>query len=98
MVQFGANATSIFFSAFFLPVFLWSRTRVKAELFWQQWYFWATHCRLRPVKKAARMIHNHLDNVLTHFHHRITNAVSEGLNSKLQTVKKTPMGIATVPI
>ncbi len=74
---------------------LWSyRRKGWAELYWKQWYFWATHCRLKPVTKVARMIHNHLDNVLTYFDHRITNAVSEGLNSKIQTVKKTPMGIA----
>jgi transposase len=73
---------------------LWSyRRRGWAELYWQRWYFWATHCRLEPVKKVARMIHNHLENVLTYFDHRITNAVSEGLNSKIQTVKKTPMVI-----
>jgi transposase len=66
-----------------------------AELYWKQWYFWATHSRLKPVKKVARMIHNHLENVLTYFDHRITNAVSEGLNSKIQTIKKTPTGIVT---
>lgn len=74
---------------------LWNyRRRGWAELFWRRWYFWATHCRLKPVRKVAAMIHNHLENVLTYFDHRITNAVSEGLNSKIQTVKKTPMGIA----
>jgi transposase len=60
---------------------------------WKHWYFWATHSRLEPVVKVARMIHGHLDNVLTYFDHRITNATSEGLNSKIQTVKKTPTGI-----
>jgi transposase len=65
-----------------------------AELYWKQWYFWATHSRLKPVIQAARMIHSHLENVLTYFDHRITNAVSEGLNSKIQTVKKTPAGFA----
>jgi transposase len=74
---------------------LWSyRRKGWAELYWKQWYFWATHCRLKPVKKVARMIHRHLENVLTYFDHRITNAVSEGLNSKIQTIKKTPTGIA----
>lgn len=74
---------------------LWNyRRRGWAELYWRRWYFWATHCRLKPVRKVAAMIHNHLENVLTYFDHRITNAVSEGLNSKIQTVKKTPMGIA----
>ena len=46
---------------------------------------------LKPVVKVARMIRAHLANVLTYFDHRITNATSEGLNSKIQTVKKTPM-------
>jgi transposase len=74
---------------------LWSYQRKGwAELYWKEWYFWATHSRLKPVKKVARMIRNHLENVLTYFDHRITNAVSEGLNSKIQTVKKTPTGIA----
>lgn len=38
------------------------------------------------------MIQGHLDNVMTYFDHRITNATSEGLNSKIQTVKKTLTG------
>ena len=38
------------------------------------------------------MIQRHLPNVLTFFAHRITNAVSEGLNSKIQTIKKMACG------
>jgi transposase len=78
---------------------LWTyRRKGWAEQYWKRWYFWATHARLQPVRKVARMIHRHLDNVLTYFDHRITNAVSEGLNSKIQTIKKTPMaiGIGTI--
>jgi transposase len=41
---------------------------------------------------AARTIHRHLANVLTFFTHRITNAVAEGLNSKIQTVVKQAYG------
>jgi transposase len=78
---------------------LWSYQRKSwADLYWKEWYFWATHSRLKPVKKVARMIRNHLENVLTYFDHRITNAVSEGLNSKIQTIKKTPTGIAIATI
>jgi transposase len=75
---------------------LWEYQRKGwAQQYWKRWYFWATHSRLRPVRKVAQMIHGHLDNVLSYFDHRITNAVSEGLNSKIQTVKKTPMDIGT---
>jgi transposase len=74
---------------------LWNYQRKGwAERHWKKWYFWATHSALPPVAKAARMVKNHLANVLTYFDHRITNATSEGLNSKIQTVKKTPTAFA----
>ena len=38
------------------------------------------------------MIKNYLSNVLTCFKHRISNAVAEGLNSKIQTVKVNARG------
>jgi transposase len=75
---------------------LWSYQRKGwAQRYWAEWYYWATHSRLPPVVKVARLLHNHLDSVLTYFDHRLTNAGSEGLNSKIQTVKKTPTGSAT---
>lgn len=75
---------------------LWAYQRKGWALrYWKYWYYWATHSRLKPVVKVAKMIHEHLHNVLTYFDHRITNATSEGLNSKIQTVKKTPMVSAT---
>ncbi|MEK7770579.1 MAG: transposase [candidate division NC10 bacterium] len=72
---------------------LWHYTRAGwAERHWTRWYFWATHSRLTPVVETARLIQRHLANVLPFFARRITNAVSEGLNSKIQTVKKMAYG------
>jgi transposase len=34
------------------------------------------------------MLQRHLPNGMTFFAHRLTNAVTEGLNSKIQTIKK----------
>jgi len=46
---------------------LWNyRRRGWAELYWQRWYFWATHCRLKAVKSVARMIAD----VLRSSHHQ----------------------------
>ncbi len=74
---------------------LWGyRRRGWAERHWRQWYFWATHSRLLPVIEAAKTLQRHLPNILTYLTHRVTNAASEGLNSKMETVKKTPMGSA----
>ena len=64
----------------------------SAKRFWKKWYWWATHSRLEPVRKVAAMIKNHLANVLTYFTHRISNAVSEGLNSKIATMQKMAYG------
>lgn len=72
---------------------LWSYTSAAWALkFWKRWYFWATHSRLQPIIAAAKLIARHLPNVLTYFEHRITNAVAEGLNSKIATIQKRACG------
>lgn len=63
-----------------------------AERFFRRWYFWATHSRLRPIIKAAKTLNSHLVNILTYFKHRITNATSEGINSKIQMIKNMACG------
>ena len=56
------------------------------------WYFWATHSRLPPMIKAAKTLKRHLPNLLTYFTHGITNALAEGINSKIQTFKLMACG------
>ena len=63
-----------------------------AKRHFDKWYAWAIRSRLEPIKEKARMIKNHLPNILTYFKHRISNAVAEGLNSKIQTVKANARG------
>lgn len=73
---------------------LWGYTSLAgATRFWRDWYFWATHSRLKPIIKAAKMIKSHLSNVLTYTAHPITNAVAEGVNSKIETIRKRACGI-----
>jgi len=72
---------------------LWTYSfRGWGERCWEFWYSWATRSRLKPVLETAAMIKRHLANVLTYFAHRITNAVAEGLNSKIQTIKQMACG------
>jgi transposase len=63
-----------------------------AENFFRRWYFWATHSRLKPMIDAARTLKRHLTGLLAYLQHRITNAVTEGLNSKIQTLKANARG------
>jgi len=64
--------------------------------FWKRWYFWATHSRLEPIRKAAETIRRHIDNILTYYQHPITNAMSEGLNSQIQKIKSMACGFRNI--
>ncbi|MCW5781127.1 MAG: ISL3 family transposase [Nitrospira sp.] len=60
--------------------------------FWKRWYFWATHSRLEPIRKAAETIRRHIHNIVTYYQHPVTNAMSEGLNSQIQKIKSMACG------
>lgn len=64
----------------------------SARNFFKEWYFWATHSRLKPISDVSKTLKRHLDNILTYLKHRITNAVAEGLNSKIQQIKSVAKG------
>ncbi len=67
----------------------------EAESFFDRWYSWASRCRLVPVKAVARMLKIHLGNLLTYFTHAICNAMTEGFNSKIQSLKHAARGFRT---
>ncbi len=64
----------------------------SARKFFNHWYGWAARSRLKPIIKVAKMLKRHLDNILTYFRHPITNAVSEGFNSRIQSIKSQARG------
>ena len=49
-------------------------------------------CRLHEIKKVARMLKRHLDGLLNFVLFPITNAVAEGFNSKIQSLKADARG------
>jgi len=63
-----------------------------ARSFFERWYKLAFETGLSEVRKVARMLKKHLENILTYFESYITNAASEGLNSKIQTIKANARG------
>jgi transposase len=60
--------------------------------YFKRWYFWATHSRLEPIKKASKTVKVHLDNIVTYAKHRITNALAEGVNTKIEKIKRMACG------
>jgi transposase len=72
---------------------LWDyRYEKSARNYFKKWYFSATHSRLKPIIEVAKMLKRHFENIVTYIKHRITNAFSEGINSKIQHIKSTARG------
>ena len=69
----------------------------SAEDFFDRWYGWAIRSRLDLVKTVARMLKAHLPALFSDFRHPITNAVSEGFNSRIQPSSLQPEASATSP-
>ena len=64
----------------------------RAERFFAKWYGRAMRSRLSPVKKVARMLKEHRLGLFNYLLHPITNAVTEGLNSRIQAIKANARG------
>jgi len=60
-----------------------------------KWYFWATHSRLEPIKKAAKTIKRHWDGIVKWYESKINNGILEGLNSVIQAAKSKARGYKT---
>jgi transposase len=60
--------------------------------FFTQWKRSVMRSRLTKVKAVAKTLHQHLTNLLTYFMHPISNAVSEGFNSRIQAIKADARG------
>lgn len=68
----------------------------NARHFFNDWHSWAVRSRLDPMKKLAKSLHNHLPRIMTYFQFGVTNAIAEGINNKIQTVKKQAYGFRNV--
>jgi transposase len=72
---------------------LWDYPYVGAvRTFFRRWYRWVIRLRLEPIQRTARMLRAHLENILTYLTHRITNAMTKGLNAKIQWIKYSARG------
>ncbi len=63
-----------------------------ARKFFKKWYGWARRSKLEPVKRVAKMIKEHFENIITYLKHRISNAATEGFNGVIQSIKANARG------
>lgn len=67
-----------------------------ARLFFEKWYKWAVGSGLEPMKKVAKRLKTHLGRILTFVKFRVSNARAEGMNNKIQTLKKKAYGYRNI--
>ena len=68
---------------------LWSQDNAaSATAYFKDWYKRVIRTKLEPLKTVARLIKERLQNVVSYCTHRITNAVAEGMNSKIMSIKR----------
>jgi len=72
---------------------LWGYVRRGwAEKAWKAWLAWALRCRLAPLRKVAETIRKYLWGILNAIVYRATNALTEGMNSRIQEIKRMACG------
>lgn len=67
-----------------------------AEAAINKWLSWATRSRLEPMKKFAQMVKSHFDGIMRYFTSRLTSGAMEGINSRIQEIKRRGRGFRNV--
>jgi len=64
----------------------------SAAEFFELWRRSVMRSRIPAMKKVAATLKAHLGGLLSYFRHRITNALTEGFNSKIQSIRADARG------
>jgi transposase len=68
------------------------RSVTSAKRFFTNWYKRSVRSKIKQVVEVAKTLKRHLQGLLAYMNHRITNALSESLNSRIQTLKNSARG------
>ena len=75
---------------------LWTyQSRAWAEKFLNQWFWWATHSRLKPMRDFAWLLRRHQEDVLSYFDCPIDNGAVEAMNNNAKTISHRAHGFRT---
>lgn len=67
----------------------------EARTFLQQWFWLATHSRLKPLRDFAWMLRRHETHILNYFRLNITAGRTEGMNRKAKIISQRCYGFRT---
>ena len=67
-----------------------------ADMALEKWLSWAVRSRLEPIKKFAKMVKSHYKGILHFFESKLTAGISEGINSRIQEIKRRAKGYKNI--
>ena len=67
-----------------------------AEQAIKKWLSWAVRSRIDPIKTFAKTVKNHFAGILRYFTSRLTSGAMEGINSRIQEVKRRARGFRNI--
>lgn len=67
-------------------------SRTEAETKLNELTSWLNRSKLTPMREFANLLKGHWNEILNYFDHRYTNAILEGMNSIIQTIKRRARG------
>ena len=62
----------------------------------EKWLQWADRSKLPPLRKFAKMVKCHKAGILRFFHTRLTSGLMEGINSRVQEIKRRARGFRNI--
>jgi transposase len=73
---------------------IWEPEAAKEAI--KKWLSWAVRSRLEPIKRFAQMVKTHFDGIMRYFTSRLTSGAIEGINSRIQEVKRRARGFRNI--
>jgi transposase len=68
----------------------------EARDHFNNWYNWVMRTSMLPMRRVAKMLKRNLEHLLNYIKYRVSNSRAEGINNKIQTVKKKAYGFRNV--
>ena len=62
----------------------------------RKWLAWAVRSRLEAVKEFAKTLKSHMEGILRYFTTRLTSGAMEGINSRIQEIKRRARGFRNI--
>jgi transposase len=80
----------------FQDIYRYVRSPDEARIAIRKWLSWAVRSRIEPIKAFAKTVKKHFEGILRYFETRLTSGAMEGINSRVQNIKRRARGFRNI--